>query len=94
VFLGRACLLALDRCEFGARVFRIVLVRDDAVRKFFEFGIALADVLVEACDAVVGNFELLSKRLGVRLVFLEGVVSLLTRRNRARREDGLCRRRP
>jgi hypothetical protein len=72
VFIGRACLLTLEGREFGARLLGVVLVRNDAVRKPLEFGVALADVLLEACDAIIGCFELLPERPSVR-------VSVLTR---------------
>ena len=72
MFFGRACLFALEGREFGARLLGVVLVRNDAVRKSFEFGVALADVLLEACDVVIGCFELLPERPSVR-------VSVLTR---------------
>jgi hypothetical protein len=75
-------LLAFEGGEFGACFFGVVFVCNHAVREPLELGVALADVLVEACNVVVGCFELLSEQLGVRLVFFDGVsevVSVLTR---------------
>ena len=79
VFLGRACLFALECCEFGARIFNLVLVGNDAVGQLLKFGVSLTDVLVEACHAIIGCFELLPKRLCVRLEGVSEVVSVLTR---------------
>jgi len=56
VLIRRTHVLALERREFGARIFCFVLAVDDAMSEFLEFGIALPDVLLKAYDPVVGSF--------------------------------------
>jgi len=48
--------LTLERREFCARILCFVLTVDDAMGEFLELRIALPDVLLKACDPVVGSF--------------------------------------
>jgi hypothetical protein len=52
----------LERREFLASVFCLILTVDDAMGEPLEFRITLPDVLFKACDIVVGGFELLLNR--------------------------------
>ncbi len=56
VLIRRTRVLTLERREFCARIFCFVLTVDDAMGEFLELRIALPDVLLKACDPVVGNF--------------------------------------
>jgi len=62
VFIRRTRVLALERREFFASIFCLVLTVDDAMGEPLEFGIALLDVLLETCDIIVGGFKLLLNR--------------------------------
>jgi len=55
VFISRAGVLVLERGEFGARIFCLVLTGNYTMGEPLEFGVALLNVLLKACDTVVGR---------------------------------------
>jgi len=55
MFINHVGVLLLERCEFGAGIFCLVLTSNDTMSEPFKFGIALLNVLLKSCDAVVGR---------------------------------------
>ena len=62
IFIRRTRVLALERRKFFTRIFCFILSIDDTMSEPLEFGIALPDILLKACDIVVGGFKLLLNR--------------------------------
>jgi hypothetical protein len=56
MFVCDAGVLLLERREFGAGIFCLVLTSNYTMSKPLEFGVALPNILLKSCDAVVGKF--------------------------------------
>jgi hypothetical protein len=55
MFVNHAGVLLLERCEFGAGIFCLVLTSNYTMSEPLEFGVALPNVLLKSYDAVVGR---------------------------------------
>ena len=55
MFIRYVGVLALECYEFRARIFRLVLAGNYTMSEPLEFAIALLNVLLKACNTVVGR---------------------------------------
>ena len=54
--------LAFECYNFRARIFCLILMGDDAMGEPLDVRVTLPDVLLKACDATMGKFQLLPDR--------------------------------
>jgi hypothetical protein len=55
MFIRYTGVLVLERDEFCARIFRLILAGNYTMSEPLEFAVALLNVLLKACDTVVGG---------------------------------------